>query len=166
MNNPAVGQFALLKDDDDDPTTPDPWWTRWWVLGVYSYASGLQGLLWMTYSSVPDASKKFLNCGDGTLNTILIEGPIAYVIVVIFASWLFTTASGLRRSVLASCGLCAFAAALRCLPPLLFADQSSAAAILPAGSPVGPAPESRLAVDLLLVVCSHGNVNPLGSGLM
>jgi len=125
MKNGSSSRIPLL----DGEAAADPWWCRWWVLGVYSYASGLQGLLWMTYSSVPDASKAFLGCGDGTLNTILIEGPIAYVLVVVFASWLFTTAGGLKRSVLAGCSMCAFAAALRCLPALLLRDQGSALAM-------------------------------------
>eukprot|EP01047_Picozoa_sp_COSAG01_P100361 COSAG01_NODE_30226_length_620_cov_1.055662_1_plen_60_part_10 len=38
----------------------DPRWRRWYVLGVYSYISGLQSLLWMTWNSVPKASARFL----------------------------------------------------------------------------------------------------------
>ena len=40
---------------------------RWWILFWFAYIAALQSLNWMTYSSVPDHSKIFLNItGDGT----------------------------------------------------------------------------------------------------
>ena len=89
---------------------------RWWVLLVYSYSSGLQGLLWMTYSSVSDHSKVYLHTGDTQLNLILNEGPIAYCCVVVFASTLFTRLGGLRTSIVLGCFMCFFASVLRCIP--------------------------------------------------
>ena len=95
---------------------------RWWILAVYSYSSGLQGLLWMTYSSVPDHSKKYLHTGDSNLNMILNEGPIAYCCVVLFASTLFTRIGGLRTSILTGCWMCFIASILRCIP-CFFSDD-------------------------------------------
>ena len=53
--------------DDDAPQVPDAW-GRWRVLSLYSYLSALQSLLWMTFSSVPAASKAFLGVDDATLD--------------------------------------------------------------------------------------------------
>jgi hypothetical protein len=53
--------------DDDSPQVPDAW-GRWRVLFLYSYLSALQSLLWMTFSSVPAASKAFLGVDDATLD--------------------------------------------------------------------------------------------------
>ena len=97
--------------------------SRWWVLAVYSYSSALQGLLWMTFSSVESASKAFLHVDSNALNMILNEGPIAYCLVVLFASLLFLRSGGLRLSVLLGCAMCFFASVLR-LAPIYFDDAA------------------------------------------
>ena len=55
-------------DGDDAPQQVPDAWGRWRVLVLYSYLSALQSLLWMTFSSVPAASKAFLGVDDATLD--------------------------------------------------------------------------------------------------
>ena len=119
-------------DDDDAAITPGAAWrpiaTRWWVLGIYSYISALQSLLWMTWSSVPDASKTYLGTDDATLDLWLNFGPIAYCGSVTLAAWLLLARpDGVRLSVLLGAGLCAAAALVRCAPLVLPPAQRAAA---------------------------------------
>lgn len=89
---------------------------RFWVLFWYSYIAALQSLLWLTYSSVPDHSKKFLDTNTSTLYWFLNEGPIAYCIAVPFVVRLLDSKSGLQRSVRAGATLCFLGAIIRCIP--------------------------------------------------
>eukprot|EP01116_Phalansterium_solitarium_P022571 TRINITY_DN7504_c0_g1_i1.p1 TRINITY_DN7504_c0_g1~~TRINITY_DN7504_c0_g1_i1.p1 ORF type:complete len:442 (-),score=110.31 TRINITY_DN7504_c0_g1_i1:289-1614(-) len=89
---------------------------RWWVLFVFSYAAGLQGLLWMTYSSVPEQSQAYLGTGSSSLDFMLSEGPIAYVLVLLPCTWLLSKPGGLRIAVVASCVMCLFASVFRTVP--------------------------------------------------
>ena len=104
-------------------------WTKWYILIVTSYASGLQGLLWMTYSIIPAVSKTFLQIGDGSsgdsvLLWLLNAGPIAYILTVTCASATLDAANGLRSAVLWGSGMCLVAAVMRCIP-LLFTQTWS-----------------------------------------
>ena len=63
----ADGENEDDGDDDAPQQVPDAW-GRWRVLVLYSYLSALQSLLWMTFSSVPAASKAFLGVDDATLD--------------------------------------------------------------------------------------------------
>ena len=92
---------------------------RWYVLLLYSYISGLQSLLWMTWSSVPSASRTFLNTDDSTLDLFLNEGPIMFCLGVPFAMALFARSDGLRLSILLGASLCFTASVLRCVPLLM-----------------------------------------------
>jgi hypothetical protein len=99
------GEFA--------PTT----WSAWWVLLWYSYISGLQSLLWMTYSSVPDDSRSWLNTDNQTLDLWLDWGPVGYCVSVAGALFLLSSRrDGLRISVRLAAGLCFTASLLRCVP--------------------------------------------------
>ena len=89
--------------------------SRWWVLLVFGLSSGTQGLMWMTYSSVPDDAKAFLEVEDAQLNLILNEGPVAYVLVSALAAWLLRT-KGLRWATACSVVMCVVAAILRTIP--------------------------------------------------
>jgi hypothetical protein len=114
MEGGADEQLLLRGVDGDGAML-----TRWWVLTIYSFSSGLQALLWMTYSSVPDHSKSYLNVGDKDLQNILEEGPWGYMVMAFFASWLFTTKGGLKKAVLLSCFMCFAAAFIRVIPCFL-----------------------------------------------
>ena len=103
--------------------------TKWYILIVTSYASGLQGLLWMSYSIIPAVSKTFLQIGDGSsgdsvLLWLLNAGPIAYILTVTCASATLDAANGLRSAVLWGSGMCLVAAVMRCIP-LLFTQAWS-----------------------------------------
>lgn len=105
--------------------------TRWWVLFLYSYVSGLQSLLWMTWSSVPDASKAYLGVSDSTLDLYLNAGPIMYCVSVFAAAWvLLARPDGIRISIKAGAGLCFVASAVRCVPALLPAGMRSSSIAL------------------------------------
>ena len=97
--------------------------TRWWILAIYSYVSGLQSLLWMTWSSVPTQSKEYLNVGDSTLDLWLNLGPIAYCVSVFLAAWvLLARPDGIRISVLLGSGLCFLASLIRSIPAVVSSD--------------------------------------------
>jgi MFS transporter, FLVCR family, disrupted in renal carcinoma protein 2 len=96
-----------------------PWIApKWWVLTWYSYLSALQSLLWMTFSSVPEASNAYLGVDDATLNLLLAYGPIAFCICVFPAAALLTSrpTDGLGLSVRLGALMCLTAALLRTIP--------------------------------------------------
>ena len=110
-----------LLEEAVPPTSSSP--TRFWVLFLFAYAESLQGLMWMTYSSVPAASKAFLDAGDSTLNWLLELGPIAFVLVSFVSAAVLDRPGGLRLAMLVSCVLLLLASALRCVPPLFYSAE-------------------------------------------
>eukprot|EP00730_Choanoeca_flexa_P010314 TRINITY_DN17455_c0_g1_i1.p1 TRINITY_DN17455_c0_g1~~TRINITY_DN17455_c0_g1_i1.p1 ORF type:complete len:475 (+),score=68.02 TRINITY_DN17455_c0_g1_i1:49-1473(+) len=122
IQKPVLSRYSTVTSVGDDAVfISTPW--RWWALFWYAYLSALQSLIWLTWSSVPDSSKEYLNVGDNTLDLFLNEGPIAYVCVIFFATWLLTTRNGLSSSVKLAAIMCFLAAILRCLPIVLSSDQ-------------------------------------------
>ena len=105
-----------------------PSWSKWWVLCWYSYISALQSLLWMTYSSVPNASNTYLGIDDATLNLMLAYGPIAFCLAVFPAAAILSSRpeDGLRLTIRLGAGLCLAAAALRAIP-VFIANRSNPA---------------------------------------
>jgi CP family cyanate transporter-like MFS transporter len=114
-------------DAVEAPPAIDPFYAKWTVLFFYSYLSGLQSLLWMTFSSVPEYSEQYLNVSEATLDLWLDYGPIAFCVTVLPALSLLSArgAAGLRDSIRCGLCLCAFSAALRALP-LAFPSRFSA----------------------------------------
>ena len=107
---------------------PPAYASRWWVLFLYSALSALQSLLWITFSSVPSASKAYLSCSDDTLSLFLDWGPVAFCLSVFPAQYLLSSSrSGLQRSIRLGYGLCLLAAALRLLPAALPPSQRASA---------------------------------------
>ena len=130
---------ALLSVQDEEapaaagdaaaPASP----SRWWVLFLYSALSALQSLLWITFSSVPEASKAYLGASDDTLSLFLDWGPIAFCLAAFPAQYLLSASrSGLQRSIRLGFALCLLAAALRLLPVALPPAQRGAPAALAA----------------------------------
>lgn len=101
-------------------TKQTPWWAKWWVLFWFSYLSALQSLLWMTFSSVPDVSREWLQTDNQTLDLWLDWGPVAFCVAVIPATWLLgSSPRGLRWSMIVGAFMCTIASVLRCLPAVL-----------------------------------------------
>jgi len=98
---------------------------RWWVLTVFSLASFVQGLLWMTFSSVPNLSKRYYTIGDTELNFMLNEGPIAYILVSFGVARLLGRRNGIRTCIVLSSFMCMFAAALRIAPCFVSSESRS-----------------------------------------
>lgn len=94
---------------------------RFYILGLYSWISAQQSLLWMTYSSVdPNVALGLLSNGatSGTLYTLLLWGPIMFLVSLPIAVWLLQDAKGrgLRWSILVAAALCLSGSLVRCLP--------------------------------------------------
>jgi hypothetical protein len=131
---------ALLSVQDGGEAAPSPpaapaaaSLDRWWVLLLYSLLSALQSLLWITFSSVPEASKAFLRTTDDTLSLFLDWGPLAFCLSAFPAQYLLSASrSGLQRSIRLGFGLCLLAAALRLLPAWLPPAQRAQPAALAA----------------------------------
>ena len=115
----------LLSSSVEEGNVVEP--CRWWVLGVFGFSSGIQGLLWMTFSSVPSESKAYYNIGERELDIMLNEGPVAYVIVVLACTLILTSRGGLRSAVGLSCGMCLVASVIRTVPSWLANHQSGMA---------------------------------------
>jgi hypothetical protein len=101
-----------------------PAWQAWWVLVLYGTLSALQSLLWITYSSVPAASRDYLQTNNDTLNLWLNWGPVAFCFSVFPAQWLLSRArTGLRDSIRLGLSLCLLASLIRLYPTFLTPQQ-------------------------------------------
>lgn len=127
----SINQSLLNSDSlDEHPQvlTRQSSWTAWWILLWYSYLSGLQSLLWFTFSSVPDESRSYLGVDDATLDLWLDYGPIGYCVSIFFALWLLSSRrDGLRLSVILASVLCLLSSIVRLLPLWLPASSRSGA---------------------------------------
>lgn len=119
--------LSLQEEEEESSTEPvytPPAWQAWWVLGLYGTLSALQSLLWITYSSVPSASRDYLQTNDDTLNLWLNWGPVAFCFSVFPAQWLLSRArTGLRDSIRLGLCLCLLASLIRLYPTFLTLQQ-------------------------------------------
>ena len=99
---------------------------RWWVLFVYNFAEAMQGLMWMSYSSVPQASKDFLHVNDSMLNWILNLGPISFVLCSAGAAHILNRPGGLRSAMLIGASMLFTSSVLRCIPPFFYSPDQRA----------------------------------------
>ena len=96
--------------------------SRYWVLTLYCSLSALQGMLYCTFSTVPDYFNAYFDqpTRDQRLLDLLLNwAPITYIPTVLFAAWLAQYTEGLRRSVLLAGLLCAVGASIRMVPSFL-----------------------------------------------
>lgn len=117
----------ILSSSSSSTTKYQGTYTAWWILLWYSYMSGLQSLLWMTFSSVPDKSRAFLNVDNTTLDLWLDWGPVAYCCSIPIALLLLSSKrSGLQLSVRIGATACLLASLIRCIPLLFTAEERQA----------------------------------------
>jgi len=120
--------LSPLLDGGEYSNAPAPakqvWWHKWWVLFLYSYLSGVQSLIWMTFSSVPAASREFLSTDNSTMDLWLDWGPVAFCFMVFPATYLLAAKrTGLQLSIRSGFVMSTAAALIRCIPLLFTSDQ-------------------------------------------
>jgi hypothetical protein len=97
---------------------------RWLILLIYCMGSQLQGLVWVTFSTVSTVSLTYYSTStnkhftDATLDLLLNYGPIAYIPAVFLAMYLLnqSASQGLRRTIQLGALFVASGACLRCIP--------------------------------------------------
>ena len=94
-------------------------YSRFWVLLLYCSLSALQGMLYCTFSTIPDYFNAYFDqpTRDQRLLDLLLNwSPIVYIPTVLLAAWLAQYTEGLRRSVLLAGLFCAVGATIRMVP--------------------------------------------------
>ncbi|KAJ4462469.1 putative MFS-type transporter [Paratrimastix pyriformis] len=90
---------------------------RWWILTIFSIASFLQALIWLTYSAIPDASKEYYpGLTSADINLLLALGPVALIVTIIPANWLDSKVHNFRVITVAGCIICVVGCFIRCIP--------------------------------------------------
>ena len=95
------------------------YWSRYWVMLLYCSLSAMQGMLYCTFSTIPDYFNAYFDqpTRDQRLLDLLLNwSPIVYIPTVLLAAWLAQYTEGLRRSVLLAGMFCAVGASLRMVP--------------------------------------------------
>jgi sugar phosphate permease len=95
---------------------------RWYVLLVFSWLSSMQGLVWCTFSTVPESSNNYFGepaKSQKFIDLILNWGPIIYLPAVFVSAWMLTKEDGLRKGVILGASLVFLAASIRCIPTFL-----------------------------------------------
>ena len=136
-------------------------YSRYWVLLLYCSVSALQGMLYCTFSTIPDYFNAYFQqpTRDQRLLDLLLNwSPIVYIPTILLAARLAQYTEGLRRSVLLAGLFCAVGATIRMVPSLLSSrtreqDMAWMIWMLHAGQIV-----NALAAPLLLAVPSKLSV--------
>lgn len=89
---------------------------RWYILASFSLLSFQQCLFWITYSPVAQATEKYYNVGQATVDLLLNWGPIVFVPVLPCVVRAAAHRESLPRLVRTGALLCALAAVLRLVP--------------------------------------------------
>jgi FLVCR family MFS transporter len=92
---------------------------RWYILILFSFLSLNQCNVWITYGTVLDTAKDLYHVDDAEINLLTAMGPVGYIPLSFFSSWIIGE-YGLRVAAVAASVFCAAGAILRC-----FADASS-----------------------------------------
>lgn len=110
------------------------YWRRFYILAAASLLSFCQGWIWNTWGPIQDAAEHVFNWSDSTIALLANWGPISYILVVLFFSWLLDVKgktsfavqyhwlpiilgyyAGLRWSVLITAALVVVGAGIRCI---------------------------------------------------
>lgn len=86
---------------------------RFYILAATVLVGFCQGWIWNTFGPIQGPAEHVFNWNDSTIALLANWGPIAYVLTVVFFSWLMDT-KGLRWSVLLTAGLTLVGAGIRC----------------------------------------------------
>jgi FLVCR family MFS transporter len=86
---------------------------RWWILFVFTLLVTQQSAFWLTYNSVGNHALTFYQTTQALINLIVALGPLVYIAVVLFTSWLME-AWGLRIAVLVAATLDLICGLIRC----------------------------------------------------
>ena len=98
---------------------------RYYVLAVFALISALQGVVWCTFSTVPEYSNGYFNqppSSQSLLDLFLSWGPIVYLPLIFVATWMQTWRQGLRHTVVLGAFLLFAATTLRLIPTFYDAD--------------------------------------------
>jgi len=92
---------------------------RWYIMAAFCTLTCTQCLVWFTFSSVDeDITKEYYGIGRASHDLLLNWGPIIFLPVTPFASWLLTQPEGLRRTMLYGSILTFTGCAVRMIPCL------------------------------------------------
>ncbi|KJE92520.1 hypothetical protein CAOG_03472 [Capsaspora owczarzaki ATCC 30864] len=117
------GSFAAPPDTSKSQAPPQchVYKRRWYILFIFSVASFMQSMVWLTYNSVNDQTKEYYNntIDDSQVVLFLTWGPVFYIPVVMVVPYL-EKRLGPKRScrviVLAAAGLTAAGSVIRLIP--------------------------------------------------
>ncbi|KAK3278824.1 hypothetical protein CYMTET_13264 [Cymbomonas tetramitiformis] len=101
---------------------------RWYVLAVFSTVSALNNVVWITFSSVsPSVAAEYYGIHRRELNQLLNYGPLLFLLVAPFTSWLLTRPSGMRYTVLLGAFLVFAGSIVRIVPTWAFTEHNRCA---------------------------------------
>lgn len=95
--------------------TPEVTWKRWYILAVFYVISCNQSIFWITFSPIADESAKYFDVDYATVDLWLAWGPIIYIPVVFFLSWLQDRKGGMRHTMLLAAILDGVGMGIRCI---------------------------------------------------
>ena len=70
---------------------------RWYILLMFSLLTGTQGGLWNTWGPLTESAQVAFGWGTGTIALQTNWGPIAYIISIVFFTWLIDVKGELSR---------------------------------------------------------------------
>jgi hypothetical protein len=94
---------------------------RFYVVGVFSAMSFLQGLAWFTFNSVPGPTREYYggNLSTFELDLLLNWGSIVFVVFLPVAAWIATLPRGVRLAVLIGATAITVGCGVRAVPSLV-----------------------------------------------
>ena len=117
--DPYDALTAALFPDATLSLTYRTYYSRYWVMLLYCTLSAMQGMLYCTFSTIPDYFNAYFfqpTRDQHLLDLLLNWSPIVYIPTVLLAAWLAQYTEGLRRSVLLAGLCCAVGASVRMVP--------------------------------------------------
>ena len=127
---PRIMQSGLLVNEGGGPAAQtqhavafESTGARFYILFAFCLLSFNQSLFWITFSPVSSSAKAYYGINDAMIALLMNWGPIIYIPVCGFTSWLTTRKNGLRRVCVGSAVATAIAMVVRCIPCFLNAGQ-------------------------------------------
>ena len=88
---------------------------RWWVLGLGTFLTVLQGAFWSNWGPIANVAKPLFGWDNGTIALLANWGPLLFVVAVGPSVWLLDT-RGLRTALIVAALLVFAGAAVRAVP--------------------------------------------------
>lgn len=73
---------------------------RWYVCTMYAYMAFMQGLMWFTFSSIPEVSEEYYDMSAHEVDVLLSWGSVVIILLLPFSAWIASRKRAIKHAII------------------------------------------------------------------